>query len=56
MATIAMPPTLKRCVYGTAGSGKSTVSRLIAKDLAHLGMTADIVTITLPLYQLQAVS
>jgi hypothetical protein len=48
-----MPPTLKLCVYGTAGSGKSTVSRLIAEELHGRGMTTEIIKIALPLYRLQ---
>ncbi len=48
-----MPPSRKLCVYGTAGSGKSTVSRLIAENLTARGMTTEIIKIALPLYRLQ---
>jgi hypothetical protein len=50
---MTMTTTLRLCVYGTAGSGKSTVSRLIAEELTARGLSTQIVKIALPLYRLQ---
>ena len=41
------------CLYGLAGSGKSTAAAQLKKLLAECGYTVDIIKIAAPLYRLQ---
>lgn len=44
---------LKLCVYGVAGSGKSTISKMVADLLTARGHNVDIIKLADPLYRLQ---
>jgi thymidylate kinase len=43
----------KLCVYGLAGSGKSTASAMIAETLGARGFSVEVVKLAEPLYRLQ---
>src|SRR5262245_7467129 len=44
----------KLCVYGLAGSGKSTIAAAIAVNLKRRGLSCEIVSLAQPLYALAA--
>jgi dephospho-CoA kinase len=44
---------LKLCVYGVAGSGKSTVSNMISDVLTSRGHNVEVIKLAHPLYRLQ---
>jgi len=48
-----VPQPMRLCVYGLAGSGKSTVSALSGQILADRGHTVDVLKLAEPMYRLQ---
>ncbi|MFM0288758.1 AAA family ATPase [Paraburkholderia megapolitana] len=46
-------PTLKYCVIAPAGSGKSTVAKLLKEEIERHGLSCDIIKLAEPLYRLQ---
>ena len=44
---------VKLCVYGVAGSGKSTASAMIERILTDRGLSVEIIKLAHPLYRLQ---